>query len=105
MKLFFKFLVLTGVLFAGILWGINSAEKGIQSIQGTASNSNQNNFKITSIEGEKVEIAVLGKPTTQESLLKVNKETRNWLSSFGNGLRNTLVSITRASYLWVVKQL
>ncbi len=105
MKIFFKFIVLTGILFAGIVWGINTAEKGIQSIQGTASNVNQQNFKITRIEGENVDVAVLGNAKTENPVTRVGEGSSNWLSSLGNGLRNTLVSITRASYLWVVKQL
>lgn len=87
------------MLFVGIIWGINTAEKGIQSIQGSASDVNQQNFKITSIEGDKVEVAVIGNTQTKDSV------NPNWLSSFANGLRNTLVSITRESYLWIVKQL
>lgn len=93
------------MLFAGIVWGINTAEKGIQSIQGSASDVNQQNFKITRIDGDQVEVEALGKSKPEDSLATMGEGSSNWLSSFANELRNAIVSMTRASYLWIVKQL
>lgn len=105
MKLFFKFLFMCCVLFAGIIWGINTAEKGIQSIQGTARDLNVQNYKITRIDGDDVEIEVFGQTRKQEQDTVEIEGNSNWLSNVGNSMRNKVISITRASYLWVVKQL
>lgn len=110
MRLTTKFLVLMGVLFTGIMWGVNSAEKGIQTIQGPkeaqaqSQTTEQQGFQITRIDGANVETKSTGIKDAIPSAFSTGGN-ENWLSSLGNGLRAEVVSVARSSYLWVVKQL
>lgn len=104
MKLITKFLLLMGVLFTGILWGVNTVEDRIQTIQGTNDSQVQQAVHITRIENGKVNVEASGTKIEQSPALWGDGNS-NWLSSLGNGLRSQIITLTRSTYLWLLKQL
>jgi hypothetical protein len=103
MKLTVQFFVLVGMLFVGVMWGINMADNGIQRIQGNPHPSAQA-FQIKKISGGKMEMEVLGRQISSESqLLKGHPE--NWLTDTGTGLRSWFVVSTRKGLEWLMKKL
>ncbi|ERI07977.1 DUF3679 domain-containing protein [Aneurinibacillus aneurinilyticus] len=105
MKLTAKFFLLVGVLFAGILCGINLAEKGIQRIEG-ASDQPVKGFYIKKVENGRFEVEVLGKQVvTEDTLSSARMSSENWISHTGNSVRNWVVTATRNMMKWIMDKL
>jgi hypothetical protein len=104
-KLAAKFFLLVGVLFAGILCGINVAEKGIQRIEG-ASDQPVKGFYIKKVENGRFEVEVLGKQiVAQPSLSNTKTAGENWVSRTGNEVRSWVVTSTRQMIEWIMDKL
>ncbi|MBN6186216.1 DUF3679 domain-containing protein [Aneurinibacillus sp. BA2021] len=105
MKLAAKFFILVGVLFAGILCGINLAEKGVQRIEGAADQPVKG-FYIKKVSNGGFEVEVLGKQVvTEPKLAEVRAAGENWLSQTGNRVRTWVVVTTRRTMEWMMDQL
>ncbi|AMA72323.1 MULTISPECIES: DUF3679 domain-containing protein [Aneurinibacillus] len=105
MKLAAKFFLLVGVLFAGVLCGINLAEKGIQRIEG-ASDQPLKGFYVKKVEDGRFEVEVLGKQIiSEQSFSDVKATGENWVSQLGNKMRNWVVAITRNMMEWIMDKL
>lgn len=105
MKLAAKFCLLVGVLFAGIMFGINAAEKGMQRIEG-ATDLPGKSFVIKKVENGKMEVEVLGKQVTSSVPLSGGKQAAgNWLSQTGGEMRTLIVGTTRTVMEWIMSKL
>ncbi|BAU27167.1 uncharacterized protein DUF3679 [Aneurinibacillus soli] len=104
-KLAVKFGLLVGVLFVGILFGINTAEKGMQRIEGTTDLPGKS-FVIKKVEGGKMEVEVLGKQVASGVPISSGKAvTGNWLSQVGGDIRTFVIGTTRTVMEWIMSKL
>jgi len=104
-KLAAKFFLLVGVLFVGILCGINLAEKGIQHIEG-ASDQPVKGFYIKKVENGSIEVEVLGKQVVSEpALSEARMVGESWISHTGNRIRTWVVTTTRNMMEWLMDKL
>jgi hypothetical protein len=106
-KLAAKFFLLVGVLFLGILCGINLAEKGIQRIEG-ATDQQVKGFYIKKVENGRFEVEVLGKQVVSKSPFSVVPTVTvggNWISRTGNEIRTWVVGTTRKTMEWIMGKL
>jgi hypothetical protein len=99
-KLAAKFFLLVGVLVFGILWGINTAEKGIQRIEG-ASGQPSKGFHITKIENGRLEVEVLGKQISSDNRFLNGEISKNRISLVAAEMRSWIVAVTRSSIEWI----
>lgn len=123
-----KLLLLFSTLLFGIILGIQQAELGIFSLMGNPTKQvekleqagqavldkqqteEQENYYVTKIDDEQVELAVLAQPfTTQDLLAKQQafqeRNQRNMLSSLGTKVGDVVYSFSRRGAEWFVSQL
>ncbi|WP_052947517.1 DUF3679 domain-containing protein [Aneurinibacillus tyrosinisolvens] len=100
MKLAAKFFLLVGVLVFGILWGINTAEKGIQRVEG-ASDQPSKGFHITKVDNGRLEVEVLGKQISSDSKLLNGGISGDGISLVATEVRSWVVNAARSSMEWI----
>jgi hypothetical protein len=107
MKLTLQFTLLVSFLFFGVLFGINTAEKGIHHIAGASSNVASQALKVTPSKSGEVEVAVLGKKYTAQTpdiekikSSKVVQGASNRMSQIGTELGIWLKEGTRTGLEW-----
>ncbi|GAA0353849.1 DUF3679 domain-containing protein [Bacillus horti] len=104
-----KLLLLLSTLLFGVLLGIQQAEWGIFSVNG-AEKEEQESFYVKRVDGEHVEVAVLGESFSTEELLEKEelwkeRNQTNKLSALGAKMGEVVYSVSRKSVEWLVGQL
>jgi hypothetical protein len=125
-----KLLLLFSTLLFGIILGIQQAEQGIFSLMGNPANQvekleqtgqavldkeaqyteEQENYYVTKIDDEQVELSVVAQPFTTQDLLAKQQEfqernQRNMLSTLGTKVGDVVYSFSRRGAEWFVSQL
>jgi len=108
-KFVLKIILLVSTLLFGLLLGLQQAERGISSLEGTAQEE-QKGFYVKKIEDEHVEVAVLGEAFSTKQLEEKKEKWKernqhNTLSHVGNVLGSIVYTVAHKGAQWVVQQM
>lgn len=95
MKVTFKFIGLLSILLIGVVLGLQTAERGINKIEGLPDQKLQT-FYIKKVDKGQMEIAVMGKQVQTKP-----GEVVNYVSSFGLSVGDTVKQTARTAINWL----
>jgi hypothetical protein len=108
-KFTIKVLLLICTLLFGLLIGIQQAEHGIFSINGTSADQKQS-FHVKEVDHQHKEVAILGESFSTKEWVEKQEEWKernphNTFSYLGNKIGDTVYSISRMGAEWIAKMI